>query len=267
MPVAQLISARQPELGTDEKCGLVRPGKCLSQSARRCPTGSAQRSAGVHFAKRDRWCGMSSIPGVSQQSNSLIAYIQTLQSGNGCSCSCSSEAGASNGPDAAPAGSTGANSANATLLQQLQSAVQTVFQSQTSGTNSNPANLYQQIEQAVNTTLQQNGVSPPATTAATPAGAAAATGTSALAAGVHGRHHGGGHFHHHHSRGMNSNDAVSSSGSQPTTLAALLAQNNIDPQQFQSDLQQAVSSSSSGTPPLSQLFQSFPTGQALNALA
>lgn len=50
-------------------------------------------------------------------------------------------------------------------------------------------------------------------------------------------------------------------------LGGLLGQLNVSPQQFRSDILSALSQSASGNPALSQVFQSFPSGQSLDTLA
>ena len=61
-------------------------------------------------------------------------------------------------------------------------------------------------------------------------------------------------------------DALKSIESSPG-LGGLLGQLNVNPQQFRSDLLTAMNQSSTGNLDLSQVFQSFPSGQSLNTLA
>jgi hypothetical protein len=61
-------------------------------------------------------------------------------------------------------------------------------------------------------------------------------------------------------------DALKSIESSPG-LGGLLGQLNVNPQQFRSDILAAMSQSSTGNLDMSQVFQSFPSGQSLNTLA
>ena len=61
-------------------------------------------------------------------------------------------------------------------------------------------------------------------------------------------------------------DALQSIEASPG-LGGLLGQLNVDPQQFRSDVLAALTQPATGTPDLSQVFQSFPPGQSLNTLA
>ena len=172
---------------------------------------------------------------------------------------------------------SGTSTGGTNLIQQLETAIQNALNGVSSSQSNNPQDVLSSIEQAIQTTFQNNGIDPNQLSQT------------------------GGHHHHHHHGGGNggagggttnailsatapsgstgtgdtssngttdsSTGDTTSNTSQTPGLDFLLGQLDVDPQQFQSDLASAVSSSQSGTLDFFQVFQSFPVGQNVNTLA
>jgi len=226
------------------------------------------------------------ISAISDQSNNLYQLLQAFQSSSttaqpGVSIASTPKVASTDsdgdsdgsGPSratsaaTAPTSSTGTNPQAGTLLQQLQTSIQNALSNLDPSAANNPSDVYKAVSQAIDSTLKANGVD-----------------TS--------KAHGHGH-HHHHGGDAESGSGTpttgtstagivagaSTAGSTSTTsqasngnggLDALLSQLNVDPQQFKADLFAAIAgaqTSPTGTVGLDQVFQNFPTGQNVNALA
>lgn len=223
-----------------------------------------------------------SVGSISGQSNSLLVYFQSLQnsgvtgvqpaSANPASCMPLTSADGSISGDTtggAQGTSAGGAASSGTLLQQLQSAIQNALTGLDPSQSNSPGDIFQAISQAIGNTLQSDGIAP-------------------------NKLHGHGHHHHHAAGGSADN---TSSGSAPpagtdasstgtgtvppaggaTTstqgegLDSLINQLNVDAQQFKTDLLSALSSlqsgvSGTGSIDLGQVFQTIPSGQAVNAV-
>lgn len=213
-----------------------------------------------------------SIAGISGSSN-LYQYLQSL---NGSTATGSTTPPTAPGADStlpsagtlrSPATSS-TSSGGTSLVQQLETAIQSALNGVNSSEKNSPQAALSSIEQAVQTTLQQNGIN---------------TSQVSQAGGHH--HHGG---HHGGGKGgsaggvlaaltssagsTSSSSGISASGNTSSTsqtpgLDSLLSQLNVDPQQFRNDVVSALAGSQNGNVSQSQVFQSFPSGQNLNALA
>jgi hypothetical protein len=217
-----------------------------------------------------------SIIGVSGQSSNPYLLWQLQNTSSSQSVGSTDSDGDSAGPNTTQSigdpgstqNSSGTGDSQPSLVQQLETAIQNALNGTNSSQSNNPQDVLSSIEQAIQTTLQNNGIDP----------------NQLSQAGAH-------HHRHHHGGGGGTDSAAgvlsataqgdtgsSATGSSTTTdsssnssqtpgLDTLLGQLNVDPQQFRNDLLSGISDSQGGTIDFSIVFQSFPTGQKVNALA
>jgi hypothetical protein len=220
-----------------------------------------------------------SILRVSGSTSSLYQYLQSLDSAQNTGTVAPQTVGATDSDgDSDGSGTTTSTGATTnspgtsgtgapSLIQQLESAIQSALNGVNSSQSNDPQTVLASIEQAVQTTLQNNGINP-----------------NQLSQTGHHHHHG------HHGGGQggaggglltalatNGGDGSSGSGSSSTStnssdssqtpgLNSLLTQLNIDPQQFRNDIISALSGALNGNLDPSKVFQSFPPGQNVNVL-